>query len=261
MELYFNELSIEGKESLEYNDIKVLSGIYKRMVSHDVTSCRIDDSSYAKIYTLINQMKNSGNAKNFFFSFFHRPFENFGVLQHEDEYYLHKWCYDNRNCIGLALSYMMEAISLSLNDKDWDKSHIDIMKDDEPLEVRNISREEHIDIHEKWIEDQKEVVLVRRTREATEDDIVLRDDHGKDILFRFCKKIIKNKYVISVVNSLPFNPYERKFIHAVKEDGLIEIVLPWTDEGLGFVVKTTGRRKRETEKIAEILKNEYGHMD
>lgn len=59
---------------------------------------------------------------------------------------------------------------------------------------------------------------------------------------------------------MPFNSANRHFIHAVKEDGIIEIVLPWTDKGLGVVVKTTGKNRRETEKIAEILKEEYGYL-
>ena len=40
-------------------------------------------------------------------------------------------------------------------------------------------------------------------------------------------------------------------------NGLIEIVLPHTDKGLGLIVQTTGRNIRETEKIAEIIKNRF----
>ena len=41
---------------------------------------------------------------------------------------------------------------------------------------------------------------------------------------------------------------------------LIEIVLPWTDEGYGIVVKTTGRNIRETRKIDEIINERYGGL-
>jgi len=57
---------------------------------------------------------------------------------------------------------------------------------------------------------------------------------------------------------LPFNSYERKFIRKIREDGLIEIVLPWTDKGYGIVVKTTGRTIKETEMIGKIIMEEYG---
>ena len=40
----------------------------------------------------------------------------------------------------------------------------------------------------------------------------------------------------------------------------IEIVLPWTDKGYGIVVKTTGRTIRETQKIAQIIEEEFGYI-
>ncbi|MFB2898400.1 hypothetical protein ACE1CI_36250 [Aerosakkonemataceae cyanobacterium BLCC-F50] len=41
--------------------------------------------------------------------------------------------------------------------------------------------------------------------------ISIRDDHGKDILQSFAKKICRSPYVKKVVNSLPFNPKHKKF--------------------------------------------------
>ena len=41
------------------------------------------------------------------------------------------------------------------------------------------------------------------------------------------------------------------------EDGLIEIRLHWSDKGFGMVVKTTGKNKYQTKKIAEILTNDF----
>ena len=64
--------------------------------------------------------------------------------------------------------------------------------------------------------------------------------------------------VYNIINALPFNSYERKFIRKIREDGLIEIVLPWTDKGYGIVVKTTGRTIKETEMIGKIIMEEYG---
>ena len=70
----------------------------------------------------------------------------------------------------------------------------------------------------------------------------------------FSKRLIRCPYVVGVINSLPFNSHERKFIKRIREEGLIEIVLPWTDKGYGVVVKTTGRTIKETEarSLSEI---------
>ena len=96
--------------------------------------------------------------------------------------------------------------------------------------------------------------------QISDKKIVLRNDHGKDVLEDFSKRLVRCPYLIGVVNSLPYNPHERKFIKRVKENGLIEIVLPWTDKGYGIVIKTTGRTIRETEKIAEIIEEEFGYI-
>lgn len=79
-----------------------------------------------------------------------------------------------------------------------------------------------------------------------------------DMVFNeLSKKIIQSPYVIGIVNSLPFNPSERKFIKRIRANGNIEIVLTDTDKGLGLVVKTTGRNIRETKLIAQILQKKY----
>jgi hypothetical protein len=74
-----------------------------------------------------------------------------------------------------------------------------------------------------------------------EKNLAIRDDHGKNILTSFANKILKSPYVIEILNSLPFNPYQKEFIRKIKANGIIEIVLIETDEGLGLVLKTTGR--------------------
>ena len=61
-----------------------------------------------------------------------------------------------------------------------------------------------------------------RNRESTEPlkcdiwvsdkKIVLRNDHGMDVLEAFSRRLIRSRYVVGVVNSLPYNPYERRFI-------------------------------------------------
>ena len=72
------------------------------------------------------------------------------------------------------------------------------------------------------------------------------------------RKLIQSPYVVGIINSLPFQPNAKNYIHQVKSDGTIEIVLTDTDKGLGLAVKTTGENLRETKRIAEILQNKYG---
>ena len=88
-------------------------------------------------------------------------------------------------------------------------------------------------------------------------NIRLRDDHGKDVLNRFAKRIRKEPYVIEIVNSLPFNQHETKFIRRAYPNGLIEIVLTNTDSGYGLTIKTTAQNQREADWIAQELEKKY----
>ena len=77
------------------------------------------------------------------------------------------------------------------------------------------------------------------------------------MLFAFAKKLCKSPYVVEIINSLPYNPYEKNFIRAIHDNGLIEIVLIDTDEGLGLVLQSTGRNAYETKQIADMLEHNF----
>lgn len=87
--------------------------------------------------------------------------------------------------------------------------------------------------------------------------INIRDDHGKDTLEKFAKKLCNSPYVIKVINSLPFNPQQKTPIRRSKTNGIIEFVLTRTDAGLGICIQTTGRNLAETNTIALHLQEEF----
>ena len=166
MDIYFNELSLEDRKTLEYDNVSEIAKIYKELGKHKIKSCRIDDASYISLLKLIENMPSSGNAKNFYFAFFHRPYETQEVLEREDEYYSHQYTFEGKDCYGLALGYVMDSISLSLEGQHWNDPIVVIKMDDSDAEVRHISRIEHIRWHKKWLEDQEEIVLVERSGKA-----------------------------------------------------------------------------------------------
>lgn len=162
---------------------------------------------------------------------------------------------------GLALAVIMETMSVSTGDPiQWDKLVLSLLKDESIVQAKNLYGETTFSCHLQWLLDSQPVQLKQCQTLPSKKKIHLRDDHGKDVLKIFSRNLVCSPYVCEVINSMPFNSANRHFIHAVKEDGIIEIVLPWTDKGLGVVVKTTGKNRRETEKIAEILKEEYGYL-
>lgn len=164
---------------------------------------------------------------------------------------------------ALGTAYLYNTIAVSLNSEEyWMNLEYElIIKGDEErnILILSVCSVEHCEDAKfiSWKEEKTPVELVICLISPENKKINLRDDHGKDVLTAFAKKIRKSRYVIEIINSMPFNRCERDFIRKVTPDGLIEIVLTHTDEGFGMIVKTTGRNRRETELIAEILKEEY----
>jgi putative CRISPR-associated protein (TIGR02619 family) len=107
---------------------------------------------------------------------------------------------------------------------------------------------------------QRTAILSQIPTDDTDPDkkqISLRDDHGKDILLAFSKKLCRSPYVKSIINSLPFNPKQINPIRRTNATGQIEFVLTWTDAGLGICIQTTGRNLAETNSIAIHLAEKY----
>lgn len=258
LELFFNELSIEEKESIDGETVLAFAQVYQALRGYDITTCRIDSTDNHKLHRMIQKGPNFLNVRNFYFSFFRSPYESETVEKEQNEYLEHEWSYNGKSCIGFPLAIILNSAALSIYESDWDEPFVHIMKDGDRDTARNICTKQHVDIHIPHILSDQEPELIECNLQAEDKEIVLRNDHGIDVLTDFSKRLIKCPYVIKVVNSLPFNSHERKFIRRIREDGLIEIVLPWTDKRYGIVVKTTGRTLRETERIGEIIEEKYG---
>lgn len=254
--MFFNELSIEEKESIDGETVLAFAQIYQALRKYDITTCRIDSKDNHKLHQMIQMGSNFLNIRNF--SFFRSPYESEMVEIKQNLYLEHEWSYHGKPCIGFPLAIILNSATLSIYEKTWNEPFIHIMKDGDIDIARNICTKQHIDIHIPQIQSDQEPELIECNLRAEDKEIVLRDDHGIDDLTNFSKRLIRCPYVIKVVNSLPFNSHERKFIRRIRENGLIEIVLPWTDKGYGIVVKTTGRTFRETERIGEIIEEKYG---
>jgi len=259
MELYFNELSI--KDDGEAGLIKPIQAVYVCLKNYGITTCRIRVEDFA---TMISSLNKTGEVNNniygFLYSFFKSPFESQYVNDIDEDYYSSEWSHDGVNCYGMAVAYLMNSASLSLFDDIWNSPIIPIDRDGEIVQVRNICNEKHCIDHREWLESGTSVVLEKCAISPSDKSINLREDHGKDQLMKFAQRLVNSEYVCAIINSIPFQGNRRRFIKSIKEDGVVEIVLPWTDKGYGLAVKTTGRNKRETARIAELLKEKYGQL-
>ena len=258
MDAYLNELSINERIFDDYDNIKNLASVYRELKKYGFNACYLSSENYSFIVKTLKEDVKKRNLLQFVYSFFHAPYEDSDNVKREsNEYLSHEWTYDGNSCFGLAMCGILDTISISMDSKIW-PGMITVNRDDEKVDVRNAADLEHIDYHSKWLESLKDIELVTTDIEWDRKKIHLRDDHGKDILEGFAKKIVKSPYVVSVVNSLEFHRYYKKLVYDMDSAGIVELVLYWTDPGYGIAVQTTGRNRKETEKIARILAEEFG---
>ena len=169
-------------------------------------------------------------------------------------------------CSGLAVAYVRKMLCASLATQSfWNGNVIkfhEIINDDLEttiVSVFNLAHPKHLEVDavNRFIENLGEVVLIETDISPNQKPIALRDDHGNDILLAFANRLLNSNYVLSIINSLPFNPRAINLIRRVYPDGRIEMVLHWDDRGLGLVIQTTGRNLRKTYEISLKLKEQF----
>lgn len=203
---------------------------------------------------------------------FVRPFAN--DLLEDKIKELHKYYYSNTEasideeyCIGLATAFLKQRIAISLATHScWGSTKIifkEIINDDfdtKDISVNNITLESHLqnDVVRNELMYSGVITLEKCAIPADSKALKLSGDHhGNQKLEAFAKKLFKNEYVVSVINNIDFSPKAIKLIKNILPDGKIEIVLHWESAGYGMVIQTTGKNYRETEAIAEILRQEF----
>ncbi len=171
---------------------------------------------------------------------------------------------EEKDSMGLSAAYVYRVPAIGFKSESvWDDVmhtiHIGSNNQVEDAVWPCITLPEHLSQNEfkEWIQKIGKIELLETSLHPSEKEISLRDDHGKDVLFKHAKKLCHSKYVIGVVTSLPFKSHDGGYVRRVTPEGMIDIVLFWDDRGLSMRVKTTGRNIQETSKIAEILDEEY----
>lgn len=278
MNIFFNELSLVKSKITSVYDIneliKKLYLTFKKLKDYDIQFILVEENFYKTslmpnytFYDWLQDEKANKTYKSLLFSIIKYPYLRDGDADFErfanENYYLEL---ERQTLVGgLFLAYIKNTVSISLaTNLFWNKSLIPIFPasiEAKPVDVRHVSDTSHIDAHMEWLETFLPTPKPDRTRvNPSEKQINLRDDHGKDTLEKFANKIVNSDYVIRVINSMPFNPKDTRFIKNFYDDGRIEIVLVKTDEGFGMVVQTTGMNLRETKFIAEEIEKLYSNQ-
>jgi hypothetical protein len=282
MEMMFNELSetpVSNNKALANQKVAALIECHKKARENGFQKIRFSKNFHkiniANGYNL-EQWLNETNQRTYkalILSARTFPFINSEDSWAEDEYLKYHFYFENpeplferTKCLGLAAAHIYDSLSISFQGSPiWESNIIAITKVNdqnllaEKVDVTNVFSGccFNTETVQKFIERISEIVLAPSLLQPSEKAIHFRPDHGTYELNEFAQKIIKSPYVHGIINSLPWNPRNTNLIRRVYPDGRIELVLYWTDKGLGMVVQTTGRNQRETEEIAKLLEEEY----
>jgi len=282
MDLIFNELSLYHKLSNIHAAKTIMIQLIKtckaaRKFGFDRMRVRHDFEQLILLenYTILEWLNDGGVSrtyKDLLLSIKRYPYIESSNESIENQfisnyYYFHE--NDNsglkgQEVEGFAVAFLYNTLSISLaSHMIWKKTEIRLLEKIESREqvvnLKHISDVQHLVVHQNWIDNKLPITPKTTKKSPKNKNINLRKDHGEDILKKFAMKLNNSPYIIETLNSLPYNPNNRRFIKQCYPDGKIEIVLPWTDKGFGIIVLTTGGNLQETKYIADILNKDYGN--
>jgi hypothetical protein len=164
-------------------------------------------------------------------------------------------------CTGLAAAHLYETLSVSLQSGPaWTKNLLEIT-----VEAKGAIAKEQVDnIFSREcfalaaiggiVENLGELNLLETAIAIKEKKIHLTSHHGQQELKALWNKLKNSTYV---TGALSIEWGGKRFIRKTFANGEIEIVDTGSDQGYALLVQTTGRNMRETNAIAEILKDKY----
>lgn len=279
MELVLNELSI----SVEANKFKANDTMiefaktvaegkrkgFKNVRSHFATH----DIKLAGDYTMENWLNDkdflkSKDYKDILFGMVVLPFIKEEDEHIEEQYIKANYFYEDAengvaktNCVGLASAYLYDTLSISFSTSAyWHKTKLPIIIEDDGGSksdiVYNVFSNTSFNTEEilKQIESYGNVVLEETKIKVADKKRHIAPHHGTKELNELCDQLELSPYVEEMRST---NWGGTKFIRKTTKEGFVEIVLYKTQRKYALLVKTTGRNKRETDAIAEILNERY----
>ena len=82
--------------------------------------------------------------------------------------------------------------------------------------------------------------------------------HGVKELDEFAEKILKDRYIVEIVNSINYLRHCNKLVAKEYSDGRMDICLYWTNAHYAMCVRTTAVNKFQSAFIRKHLEEEFG---
>lgn len=280
VEACFNELSIfpccntksEAEERIA-TFVALLNEIKKLGVKHVRYEGAFEDIIISDSLSLADYCKNastndSRNRAMLLYAMMRRPYldENKEVLF--CQYDNCKWCpeyQEEQDCLGLYIAKVTNSFAVGFHHNDacltYNNCKLRLQKGsgNEEHYVCCLTKPEHIDLDlfVELMSRQEDLVVPICEIAAGDKTVHIPSHHGAHDCKVHAEKLLNNKYIKAILNSIDFNPGEKNYIHLIKEPNIIEIRLTWTKGGYGLCIATTATNRAQNHWIARHLELLY----
>lgn len=164
---------------------------------------------------------------------------------------------------GLTIAALSASMAIGMENANWTENSYEVFEkrpDSKTLRKTDVlyAYNPTFFTNEKFVE-WADVNLPPKIEECgilpMKKEIHLADHHGKDVLNRLAKRLVREKYVKGILNSTDRDIKEKNFISGINNN-IIYITMV-DDGGFGMAVSTTARNEREALYIAKRIEEKY----
>lgn len=253
-------------------------GFSKLRCEHGLSDFKLTDTM--SLYDYCQASRSNSNSKDrdkatFLFTFIRKPY-----LKDNEEFCFGdfdevKYCSDENNdtwrdCYGLYIAFLLKSFTVSFDGAISSTCKLKLIKNktensnivvdcEKIVDIANISNENQLDTDEFIIRTLSEKEInVPKAGVNKAQKITLPSHHGINECRKHGKELLKNPYVVEVINSIDFDSKEKQYIHKIHPDGKIEVRLHWTKTGYGLIISTSAQDIIEACWIAKHLQKRFG---
>lgn len=169
---------------------------------------------------------------------------------------------------GLYQAYLFDSFAVGFNQGVVDKKCTITLKRNEKKEdgtIRGVLKQAeifNITCNEQCLRDYEFAEYmsqypIKITPKTKKTSYSLPHHHGHDRYGDHADMLFRDEYVVDVLSTIPFNRSEKEYIHAIHDDGRVEVRLHWEEEGYGLMISTMGDDLIQTYWIAKHLEQKY----
>lgn len=179
-----------------------------------------------------------------------------------NQYYI-KFKDDEIHAEGFAAAALSESMAVGMENREWTEICYDVLEkrpESNVLRKINVYYAYNPDFFAsqsflKWANINLPPEIVDCRIPYMNKKIQLPQHHGKDVLFKLAKRLVREPYVKEIPNSIDRDSKQKNFISGI--NGNIIYITLVGEGGFGLAVSTTARNEREASYIATLIKNKF----